>query len=80
MTVANAEEMEGRKAFDIGSQDVLVLVNFIGVVRVVANSGSECELPDAVLSFFVCFLWLTFLLVGILLCILERTHSTCIVL
>ena len=53
MAVADAEKMETWKASEVWSEDVLVLVHLVGVVWVVANSGGEGELADAVFSFSV---------------------------
>lgn len=56
MAIADTEEMEGGQALDIGSQYVLVLVDFVGVMWVVPNSSGECELSHAVLALFVVLL------------------------
>lgn len=56
MAIADAEKMEGWQALDIGSQNVLILVDFVWVVRVVPNSSGECELSHAVLALFVVLL------------------------
>jgi len=84
VAIANTEEVEGGQALNIGGQDVLILVYFIGVVRVVANSGGECELAHAVLALFVSFLgfWLLGVLAAsrLLACILQWAHTAGVVL
>ena len=51
MTIADAEKMSSRKPLDVGSQNVLVLIHFIWIVRVVANPCCEGKLAHTILAF-----------------------------
>ena len=51
MAVANSEEMQRRQLRHVWGEDVLILVNFVGVVRVKAYPGSKRKLPYTVFAF-----------------------------
>ena len=53
VSIANAKQMQTWKACQVGSQNVLVLVDFVGVVRMVTYSGSKCKLTYAILALSV---------------------------
>lgn len=62
MSIANTKYVERRITTDIWSQNILVLVDFVRIVWMVPNPGSKCKLTNTVLTFFVLWLLLCFLL------------------
>ena len=76
MAIANAEQVQGGQPLYVGSQHVLILIDFVGVVGVVPHSGGECKFSDTILAFFVELLLGYCLLLIALSLVLERGCSS----
>ena len=59
VSVAHARKMDLRQLLYVWLQNVRILIDFVRVVRVIANTRSKGKLSDAVLSLL---LWLLFLI------------------
>ena len=76
MAIANAEQVQGGQPLYVWSQDVLILIDFVGVVGVVPHSSGECELANTILTFFVELLLSCCLLLITLSLVLERRRPS----
>ena len=53
MAIADSEEMKRGQTLDVWRQNILVLVNFVRVMRMISNTSGKCELSNAVFTLFV---------------------------
>ena len=67
--------MERWQPLYIRSQNILILIDFVRVMRMISDSSGKCKFPDAILTLFVIlFLRLSSISLRISLwCILKRT-------